>query len=76
MRTTIDIPQDLHATLARLAQDRRQSMSRTVSDLIRAGLQGRHADDPLEIDPKTGLALLRFGRPITSEDVAAALDDE
>jgi len=30
----------------------------------------------IEIDPRSGFPVLRLGRRITSDDVAAALDDE
>ncbi len=75
VRTTVDLPDDVHSVVTRLARDRGQSLSRTLADLVRAGLAPR-ADQPLEVDPVTGLGVIRIGRRITSEDVAAALDDD
>lgn len=75
MRTTIDLPEDLHQAATRLAQAHRQSLSRTVADLVRAGLQPR-PDEELEINPRTGLPVVRIGGPITSADVRAFLDED
>jgi hypothetical protein len=39
MRTTVDIDEDLLRMAKHLAQERRQSLGRTVSELIRKALQ-------------------------------------
>ncbi len=75
VRTTVDLPDDVHSVVSRLARDRGQSLSRTLADLVRLGLAPA-PDQPLEVDPVTGLGLVRIGRRITSEDVAAAVDDD
>lgn len=78
MRTTIDLPDDLHAILASLAAHTRKSLSQTAAELIRRGLsgdEGAAADAEFSIHPVTGLPVLRLSRPITAEDVKA-LDDE
>jgi predicted transcriptional regulator len=76
MRTTVDLPDDLHSVVSQLARDRRQSLSRTVSELVGDGLRARLVNPTFEIDPETGLPLLRFGRTITLEEVQAFLDEE
>ena len=74
MRTTIDLPEDVHRAAAMLARDRGQTLSRTVADLLRAALAGGVSRD-VELDEATGLPLVRLGRRITPEDVASAQDE-
>lgn len=74
MRTTIDLPDDLHRAATPIARDRHQTLSRTVESLMRSALA--HDDlTTIEIDPDSGLPTLRVGRPITAEDVAAIEED-
>ena len=81
MRTTIDLPQDLHQAVSSIAAHSRRSMNHTVAELIRRGLalapleQAAGATTALRIDAQTGLPLIRSAHPITAEDVRA-LDDE
>ncbi len=74
MRTTIDLPDDLHRAVMVIARDRHQTLSRTVEGLMRAALT--HDDrTPVEIDPDSGLPTVRIGRRITADDVAAIEED-
>ena len=81
MRTTIDLPSDLHHAVASIAAPSRKSMNQTVAELIRRGLaQAPQAVDEAarkgpRIDAGTGLPLIRSARPVSVEDVRA-LDDE
>ncbi|MGL5819400.1 MAG: hypothetical protein ACRCYR_17680 [Phycicoccus sp.] len=77
MRVTVDLPDDLHRAAVLIARDRGQSLSRTVSDLVRSALQRDRsgAREPVEIHPDTGFPLVRVGRRITDEDVARLEDD-
>jgi hypothetical protein len=81
MRTTIDLPADLHDAVRSIAAHGRKSMNRTVAELIRRGLaQDPSAGDSaakggVRIDKGTGLPLIRSPRPVTAEDVRA-LEDE
>ena len=78
MRTTIDLPEDLHRIVTSLATHRRSSLSQTAADLIRRGLAlpGRAADAPaFTTSAATGLPVLHLSRPITPDDVRA-LEDE
>jgi hypothetical protein len=72
MRTTIDLPEDLHAQAVAIARDTHQSLSQAVAGLIRRGLGtgeiGRSA--------RTGLLVAHLGRTITSEDVRRLEDDD
>lgn len=76
MRTTIDLPDDVHRAAVLLARDRHQTLSRTVTDLLRAALVEQRGPVPVEIDRQTGLPLVRLGRRITAADVASLQDEE
>jgi hypothetical protein len=81
MRTTIDLPADLHYAVTSIASHARRSMNQTVAELIRRGLAhpplaAEAAAVPgLRIDQSTGLPVIRSPRPVTAEDVRA-LEDE
>lgn len=81
MRTTIDLPTDLHHAVTSIAAHSRKSMNQTVAELIRRGLAqepaaAAKASEPgLRMDPGTGLPLIRSPRPVSIEDVRA-LEDE
>ena len=74
MRTTIDLPDDLHRIARSIARDEGRTLSETIAVLLRRALGGTgpvvHARDG-----RTGLPTIRLGRPVTTEDVRA-LDDE
>ena len=73
MRTTIDLPDDVHAVATAIARDAGTSLSETVSRLLRAALS---APGPVTVrtDARTGLRVASTGRAVTSEDVRS-LDD-
>jgi len=75
VRTTIDLPDDLHKQALAIARDTDRTLSETVADLIRRGLR---AGSPAAIskDPRTGLPLVSVGRVVTSEDVRSLEDEE
>lgn len=81
MRTTIDLPDDLHQAVASIAAHNRRSMNQTVADLIRRGLaptvgaSEAASRGALRVDKRTGLPLIRSPRAVTAEDVRA-LEDE
>lgn len=73
MRTTIDLPDDLHDLARHLAHDGNRSMSDVIAELIRLGL--RH--EAPEVDSGShGLPVVAIGRPITAQDVRSLDDDE
>lgn len=74
MRTTIDLPSDLHRLTSSLARSRRQTLSQLIADILRDALLSEEGPR-LERDAVTGLPAVRIGRPVTSDDVAA-LEDE
>jgi predicted transcriptional regulator len=72
MRTTIELPDDLHELARQLAHEGNRSMSEVIAELIRLGLR------PGRAEPSTGtrgLPIVAVGRPVTAEDVRS-LDDE
>lgn len=74
MRTTIDLPEDLHRQALAIARDTHRTLSETVADLMRRGLRGEGTVAAAR-DPKTGLPLVSVGTVVTSEDVRALEDD-
>jgi hypothetical protein len=72
MRTTIDLPDELHELARQLAHDANRSMSEVIAELIRTGLR-RDRSEPLS--SHRGVPLVTVGRPVTAEDVRS-LDDE
>jgi predicted transcriptional regulator len=74
MRTTVDLPDDLHKQAQAIARDTHRTFSETVVDLMRRGL-GLATDNEASISRRSGLPVLNIGRVITSEDVRS-LDDE
>lgn len=74
MRTTIDLPDDLHRQALSIARDTARTLSETVADLIRRGL-GQGATGSWARSETTGLPVVRIGAVVTSEDVRTLEDD-
>jgi len=74
MRTTVDLPDDLHNQALAIARDTHRTLSETVADLIRRGL-GAGGTAAISRDARTGLPLVSVGTVVTSED-ARSLEDE
>ena len=75
VRTTIDLPDDLHRQALAIARDTHRTLSQTVADLISRGL-GIGSAAAISTDPRTGLPLVSVGRIVTSEDVRSLEDEE
>jgi Arc/MetJ family transcription regulator len=75
MRTTIDLPEDLHRQAVAIARDTSRTLSDTVADLMRRGL-GQRQTAELSRSPRTGLPVLRLGTGIPTEDIRALEDEE
>ena len=75
VRTTIDLPDDLHRQAMSIARDTSRTLSETVADLLRRAL-GQRADAKISQSTLTGLPVVRIGSIITTEDVRALEDDE
>jgi Arc/MetJ family transcription regulator len=74
MRTTVDLPADLHAQVVAIARDTNRTLSETVAFLMRRGL-GEDRPAELTHNAATGLPVVRLGRIITPEAVRALEDD-
>lgn len=75
MRTTIDIPDDLHKQAQAIARDTHRTLSETVVELMKRGL-GSGAPAHLSTDSRTGLPVLSVGKIVTSDDVRSLEDEE
>jgi Arc/MetJ family transcription regulator len=75
MRTTIDIPDDLHAQAVAIARDTHQTLSQTVTVLMRRGLSSGGAGE-VRTSARTGLPVVHLGKTITSEDIRMLEDDD
>ena len=75
VRTTIDLPDDLHKQALAIARDTHRTLSETVANLIRRGL-GAGSTVTISRDPRTGLPLVSVGTVVTSEDVRSLEDEE
>jgi predicted transcriptional regulator len=78
MRTTIELPDELHRIVSAIARDTGRSLGQTIAELIRRGLSAGVAEGEraaYRVDAETGLPSVRSLRTITSDDVRA-LDDE
>jgi hypothetical protein len=74
VRTTIDLPDDLHRLLVAVAHDRRQTLSQTASTILRGALMPE-GTPRIERESRTGLPVVRVGRVVTADDVRS-LEDE
>jgi len=76
MRTTVDLPPAVHARAVEIAERTGRSLSAVVAELAVRGLA--QLDHPMVIgtDERSGFPVVTIGRRVTSEQVAAALDEE
>lgn len=76
MRTTIDLPEDLHRLARAVARDEGRTLSETVVRLLRRALgQDGAGAGVIAVADEVGLPAVRLGRPLSSDDVRS-LDDE
>lgn len=76
MRTTLSLPDDLHAQLLSISRDRRETISRTVADLLQRALAADRPAYRMVRNPRTGFVGADFDRPMTEDDVRSLDDDE
>jgi predicted transcriptional regulator len=76
MRTTIDLPEDLHRQAHDIARDKSWTLSQAVAWLMRRGLGERLPSPEIAVDELTGLLTMRTGRVITEEEVKRFLAEE
>lgn len=76
MRTTINLPDDLHRRVASLAKDTDKTLSEAFVDLVRRGLGEQTSRLQITVDEETGLPQVSLGTIVTTDDVRRLLDDE
>lgn len=81
MRTTIDLPEDLHRIATSLARHNKRSLGQIVAELMRRGLEApnhRVAEPqaPYRIDEDTGLPVVVGSTRVMTDDDVRALEDE
>ena len=76
MRTTVDLPPAVHRRALEIAERTGRSLSAVIADLTIRGLS--QLDEPVVVrtDERSGFPVISVGRRVTSEQVAAALDEE
>ncbi|MXW42261.1 MAG: antitoxin [Acidimicrobiia bacterium] len=77
MRTTVDLPEDIHTLASELAHQQRKTMSEVLVEFIRDGLNSLNeaeVNEKAEVN-KSGWPTVTIGRIITAEDVRS-LEDE
>lgn len=75
MRTTVDLPDDVHELVRNLAHDRRQTFSQALTDLVRRSMS-EAAEPVLRVNQISGLRTVRLGTPTTTEDVRSLENEE
>ncbi len=77
MRTTVDLPDNLHRIALGLARHTGRSLSQAVAELMQRGLAAQPSEvtqQPFTINEATGLPVARSQRLITADDVMAVED--
>ena len=76
MRTTVDLPPAVHRRALEIAKRSGRSLSAVIADLAVRGLG--QLDQPVVVgtDERSGFPVITIGRRVTSEQVAATLDEE
>jgi hypothetical protein len=75
VRTTLDLPDDLHRQALSIARDTARTLSETVADLMRRGL-GLGSSPDVKRSRVTGLPVISIGSPVTTDDVRALEDPD
>lgn len=75
MRTTVDLPDDLHKQALSIARDTSRTLSEIVAELMRRGL-GEGVRPAASRSLRTGLPVVTVGNVIKTENVRWLEDDE
>lgn len=76
VRTTVDLPPAVHRRAQEIAKRRGLSLSAVVAELTARGLIQLDEPATIDTDPRSGFPVVSVGRPVTSDEVAATLDEE
>ena len=75
MRTTVNLPDDLHSRIASLAKDTNKTLSEALVDLVRRGLGQPAPKLAVAVDNETGLPQVELGDIVTTDEVQSAMDE-
>ena len=81
MRTTIELPDDLHRIASSLARHNKRSLGQVVAELMRRGLEvpTNRVAEPQAVyrtDEETGLPVIVGASRVMTDDDVRALEDE
>ena len=74
MRTTVDLPPDLHALARELAHQQNKTMSQVITECVQKALGIATESAPRIDTASSGWPLVKLGRPVTAEDVRSLED--
>lgn len=74
VRTTIDLPDDIHALAREIAHQQRKTLSQVITEFVRVGLEPAAGRGDAPPPPEPGLPSVRIGRRVTIEDVRSLED--
>ena len=75
MRTTVDLPPAVHQRASEIARRNGQSLSAVVAELTIRGLSQLDVPVVIATDERSGFPVISVGRLVTSDQVAATLDE-
>ena len=73
MRTTLELPDDLHALARELAHQQNKTLSGVIVEMLRKALGT--GDTTSDTSHETGWPTVSVDRPITIEDIRSLEDD-
>ena len=76
VRTTIDLPEDLHRVARSIARDRGATLSEVVAELMHRGLGRGGGRVTFSRSDVTGLTVANVHRTVTQDDVRSLDDDD
>ena len=75
MRTTVDLPDDVHTIVVGIAKDRNASLSSTIADIVTQRVRPGRTQPPT-VDPETGFLTMTIGEGVITSDDVKSLEDE
>jgi len=76
VRTTVDLPDTLHARVKSYARTHRESVTAVVASLVAKGIDELTRPPEPDIDPRSGFPVAHYGTRVTSAEVADLLDED
>ena len=76
MRTTVNLPDDLHRRIVSVAKDMNKTMSEALVDILRRGLGQPVSKLAITVDAETGLPQLELGEVVTTDEVRSLIDED